>query len=135
MSSEATSNQRQIAPLASPARLGTSGAAFFAGMGLLAAVAASACCVLPLALGAAGIGGAWLSTLILFAPYRMALRIVAIVLLGAGFWLVYARRPIGVAGSTCLAVPRRSATKALLWIGLAVLIVVLSADWWVPLVT
>lgn len=41
-----------------------------AGGGLLAAMAASTCCVLPLSLGAVGLGGAWLSTLTALAPYE-----------------------------------------------------------------
>lgn len=109
--------------------------AFFAGGGLLAAIAASACCVLPLALGAVGLGGAWLSTLTVVAPYRTPIRILAILLLSAGFWLVYARRTPGAEGAACPTVPSQRVTKMTLWLGLFVMIVVLSADWWVPLVT
>lgn len=108
--------------------------AVFAGGGLLAAIAASACCVLPLALGALGVGGAWLSELTLLAPYRTPLRVVAILLLGAGFWMVYARRTSVVEGASCPAVPGQRVTKSLLWLGLIVLAAALSSDWWVPLV-
>jgi mercuric ion transport protein len=109
--------------------------AFFAGGGLLAAIAASACCVLPLAFGALGLGGAWLSSLTAVAPYRTPIRVLAIVLLGAGFWLVYARRTTAREGAACPTAPSQRLTKTLLWLGLFVIIVVLSADWWVPLVT
>lgn len=111
------------------------GSAFFAGTGLLAAIAASACCVLPLALGAVGLGGAWISSLAVVAPYRTPIRILAIVLLSLGFWLVYARRTPATEGAACPTLPSQRATKTLLWLGLFVMIVVLSADWWVPLVT
>lgn len=114
---------------------GETRSAFFAGGGFLAAVAASACCVLPLALGALGVGGAWLSALTWLAPYRTPIRILAILLLGAGFWMVYARRAPAIEGAACPAIPSRHITKALLWLGLIILVVALSADWWIPLVT
>jgi mercuric ion transport protein len=40
------------------------------GAGLGAAVAASACCTIPLALVSLGIGGAWIGSLTALAPYR-----------------------------------------------------------------
>jgi mercuric ion transport protein len=112
---------------------GEAGSACFAGTGLLAALGASACCVLPLALGAAGIGGAWLSALVALAPYRTLFRIIAILFIGAGFWLVYARR--STQGAGCANVNPQHLTKIVLWLGLVVLVVALSADWWVPLVS
>jgi len=100
--------------------------------GLLAAIAASTCCVLPLGLGAVGLGGAWLSTLAVVASYEAAFRILAILLLGAGFWLVYARRSAGGDGASCSVVPARRVTKTLLWAGAIAVAVVLSAGWWTP---
>ena len=99
-----------------------------AGGGLLAALAASTCCVLPLSFGAAGLGGAWLSTLTVLAPYQLAFRLIAIALLGVGFWLVYARR----AGSAvaCATVPTRRTTKTFLWAGAIMMTLVLTSGWW-----
>lgn len=135
MSAEASPKPARNVPFAARPwfGFGGNGGALLAGVGLLSATAASACCVLPIALGAAGLGGTWLSTLTIFAPYRTVLRIAAILFIGAGFWIVYARRPTAVEGAACPAVPPRL-TKALLWAGLIVLLIVLSADWWIPLV-
>jgi mercuric ion transport protein len=105
-------------------------AALLAGGGLLAALAASTCCVLPLSLAAAGIGGAWLSTLTALAPYETVFRALAVLLLAAGFWLVYARRPAAADGATCKTVPWRRLTTSLLWAGAIVLALVLSSGWW-----
>ena len=66
------------------------GKGLLAAGGLLSALAASTCCVLPISLTAVGLGGAWLSTLDAVSTYEMAFRVVGILLLAAGFWLVYA---------------------------------------------
>lgn len=107
----------------------------FATGGALAALAASTCCVLPLALGALGIGGTFASSLGVFAPYQTAFRIAAIALLGAGFWFVYARRPVVAVGAACA--PSRAAgwAEPVLWTGALVLATVLSEPVWGRLLT
>lgn len=99
--------------------------------GLLAAVAASTCCVLPLALGSLGFGSALVAQLGVLAPYQTAFRLAAIALLGAGLWFAYSRPPVLVDGAACA--PSRSAgwTKPVLWVGAAILAVVLSEPVWV----
>ena len=105
-----------------------------AGGGLAAAVAASTCCVLPLSLGAIGVGGAWASTFSVLAPYQTAFRVLAILLLGVAFWLVYGQRAVaayGAAqGAACPVVPSQGVTKSVLWVGAAVMGLVLSSGWW-----
>lgn len=98
--------------------------------GVLAAVAASTCCVLPLALGSLGLGGAVVAGLGVLAPYQTVFRLAAVALLGAGLWLAYARKPVLVDGAACD--PSRPAgwTKPALWAGAAVLAVVLSEPVW-----
>jgi len=101
-----------------------------AGGGLLAALAASTCCVLPLALGALGVGGAVASTLTALAPFQTVFRVLAILLLGAGFWLVYGRRSGANDAAARPRLPAARATKVVLWIGAIVMGLVLSSDWW-----
>jgi mercuric ion transport protein len=98
--------------------------------GFLAAVAASTCCVLPLALGSLGLGGALVAGLGVLAPYQTMFRLAAVALLGAGLWLAYRRMPVVADGAACG--PSRSArwTKPMLWAGVAVLSVVLSEPVW-----
>ncbi len=60
-----------------------------------AAVAASACCTIPLALVSLGVGGAWIGTLTALEPYRWLFVTIAVGTLGyAGYneWRLY-RRP------------------------------------------
>ena len=98
--------------------------------GLVAAVAASTCCVLPLALGSLGLGGALVAGLGALAPYQTAFRIAAIALLGAGFWLAYAKKPALAEGAACAPSVTAGWAKTVLWGGTAVLAVVLSEPLW-----
>ena len=101
--------------------------------GLLAGLAASSCCVLPLTLAALGIGGTWLSTLNGVAAYEMYFRVAAIILLAAGFWLVYAPPKIAAPEATCPVAPSQKLSKTLLWTGAAVVAVVLLTRWLMPI--
>ena len=55
--------------------------------GLLGAVAASSCCMLPLLLFTVGASGPWIGTLVRLAPYRAYFIAVAVACLGCGYWL------------------------------------------------
>lgn len=101
-----------------------------AGGGVAAALAASTCCILPLSLGALGIGGASLSTLANLAPYQSAFRVAGILMLAAAFWRVY-RAPRAIAGnSACALAPSRRLTKSALWLGAGVMALVVTSGWW-----
>jgi mercuric ion transport protein len=58
-----------------------------AGGGVLGALAASSCCLVPLALFGLGIGGAWIGYLTPLAPYQPYLLGIAAVCVGLGYWL------------------------------------------------
>ncbi len=60
-----------------------------------AALAASACCTVPLLLVTLGVGGAWVSSLTALAPYRPFFVALAVGLLGLAFYRSYraARQP------------------------------------------
>ena len=98
--------------------------------GLVAAVAASTCCVLPLALGSLGLGGAAVAGLGVLAPYQVVFRIAGVALLGAGLWLAYARKPALVEGAACAPGKTAGGAKPVLWGGVAVMAVVLSEPLW-----
>ena len=61
----------------------------FAIGGVLGAIAASSCCILPLILFSVGIGGAWIGNLTALAPYKPLFVAGTAALLGYGFYLVY----------------------------------------------
>ncbi len=70
--------------------------------GILAAIGASSCCVVPLALFTLGVSGAWIADLTALAPYQPVFVALALACVGGGF--VLARRKSQAAcaeGSYC----------------------------------
>jgi mercuric ion transport protein len=57
--------------------------------GILGAIAASTCCIVPLALFSLGVSGAWIGTLTALAPYQPLFVTATVAILGYGFYLVY----------------------------------------------
>jgi mercuric ion transport protein len=57
--------------------------------GLLGALAASSCCIVPLVLFGLGVSGAWIGNLTRLAPYQPYFLAATAACLGYGYWLVY----------------------------------------------
>jgi mercuric ion transport protein len=57
--------------------------------GLLGALMASSCCILPLLLFSLGIGGAWIGNFTRLAPYQPYFIAATLLFLGYGYWLVF----------------------------------------------
>lgn len=101
---------------------------------LIGAGLASACCVVPLLLVTLGISGAWIANLTALEPYKPYVSAVTLALLGWGFWHVYFKPKLPCEdGSYCARPGSARTTKAVLWLGLAIVILALSIDWWAPL--
>lgn len=99
-----------------------------AALGTLASIgalfSAAACCVLPLALAAIGVGSAGLSSLV---PFHWPLTIAAILLVAAG-WLFFLRKRQACArDATCAAALPAKSSLAFLWV--ATVSVTISASW------
>jgi mercuric ion transport protein len=80
---------------AAPGASGADGSArpaLVAAGGIVGAIAASTCCVIPLALFSLGVSGAWIGRLTALAPYQPIVIAITLGFLGYGYWLVY-RRP------------------------------------------
>jgi mercuric ion transport protein len=73
--------------------------------GLLGAVAASSCCLAPLALFGLGISGAWIGNLTALEPYQPIFLAVAIGLLGVGHYQVYRRPKVACSDAAACARP------------------------------
>lgn len=100
---------------------------------LVGAGLASACCVLPLLFVTLGISGAWIANLTALEPYKPYVAAVTLALLGLGFWHVYFRpRPPCEDGPYCARPQSARITKGVLWLGLAIIILALTIDWWAP---
>ncbi|NRA87477.1 MAG: mercury transporter MerT [Rhizobiales bacterium] len=64
--------------------------------GILGAIAASTCCIVPLVLFSLGISGAWIGTLTALSPYKPIFIIITVGFLGYGYYRVY-----GLSKTTC----------------------------------
>jgi len=100
--------------------------------GGIAALLAGACCLGPLVLVTLGFGGAWISNLQSFEPYRPVLIAVSLAALGWAGWRLY--RPAACEPGGVCAVPwvRRS-YRIGFWIVAILLLVVLVFPYFAPL--
>lgn len=126
---EQTSAVTAGAPRPTPTRLDNR---FLAASGVAAGLLASSCCVLPLLLLSAGIGGAWVAKLTALAPYQPVFIAAAILAIGSGLWTAYRRQPACVHGTLCERPATTRATKAALWLGLLLVAGALGLDFVAP---
>ncbi|MGI8705189.1 MAG: hypothetical protein ACR2JJ_05260 [Sphingomicrobium sp.] len=98
-------------------------AAVGTGASLTALFSAAACCVLPLAFAAVGLGAGGLAA---FVPYHWPLTIGAMLAVAAGWALYWRKRRACIGGSGCEIPP----SQATLWmLSVATVFVGLSAIW------
>mgnify|MGYP003628320339 FL=1 len=102
-------------------------AGWLAAGGILAAIAASSCCVLPLVLFSVGISGAWIGNLTALSAYQPLFIGAAASCLVVGFWLVYFKPTRCDDGDACARPLPRRIVKASLW--LATALVILAVTW------
>jgi mercuric ion transport protein len=102
--------------------------------GILGALAASSCCVVPLILFSLGIGGAWVGNLTALAPYQPLFVAGTAGLLGYGFYLVYWKPRRACAEDTaCMhPIPNRLVQLAL-WVATALVIAAFAFNYVAPL--
>ena len=98
-----------------------------AAAGVLGALAAMSCCIMPLALFSLGISGAWIANLTALAPYQPIFIGVTVAFLATGYYLVYRKPRVSCAeGDACaLPLPRRG-VKLALWIATALVAAALA---------
>jgi|SRR5882672_985216 len=78
------------------------GQTLMAAGGILGALAASSCCILPVVLFSLGVSGAWIGNLTRLAPYQPYFIAATLVCLGAGYWLVHrASKRVCADGEAC----------------------------------
>jgi mercuric ion transport protein len=102
--------------------------------GILGALAASSCCILPLALFSLGVSGAWIGNLTQLAPYQPYFIAVTIAFLGYGYWLVYRSSKVACTdGETCARPLPNRLIKAGLILATVLVIAALGFDLLAPL--
>lgn len=84
--------------------------------GLTGAVAATACCIVPLVLFTLGVGGVWVGRLASLSPYQPYFIGFAVLAIAYGFWQVYGRPKAACAdGDACARPLPRRLVKTSLW--------------------
>jgi mercuric ion transport protein len=102
--------------------------------GILAALAAASCCVVPFALFMLGISGAWISNLTALEPYQPIFAVVAFGFLGYGFYLVYRKPEVACAEDSYCAKPSSGrTTKIGLWTATVLVVIALGFPKLAPL--
>jgi mercuric ion transport protein len=92
--------------------------------GILAAVGAASCCVVPFALFTLGISGAWIGNLTALEPYQPCFAVIAVACLGYGFYLVYRKPKAACAeGSYCASPSSNLVAKIGLWTATVLVII------------
>jgi mercuric ion transport protein len=115
---------RQSADLSSRSRSGDRTTLLSVG-GILAALGAATCCVVPFGLFFAGVSGAWIGSLTALMPYQPLFVALAVGCLGTGFYFIYRKPRVAecVEGSYCARPSSRRLTKIGLWIATILVVV------------
>jgi mercuric ion transport protein len=102
--------------------------------GLLGALAASSCCILPLVLFSLGVSGAWIGNFTQLAPYQPYFIAATICFLGYGYWLVYRSSKLACAdGEACTRPLPNRLVKAGLILATILVVAALGFDLLVPM--
>ena len=107
---------------------------YLAAGGVLGAIAASSCCVLPLLLVSLGATGTWIGGLSMLAPYKPFFVAGTVAMLGYAFYLVYwMPQQVCVPGEACARPLPSRFVKAALWAASVLVVVAASFDYIAPL--
>jgi mercuric ion transport protein len=93
--------------------------------GVLGALGATSCCVIPFALFLAGVSGAWIGSLTALEPYQPIFAGLSLASIGFGAWRLRRKREIACADGYCATPQADRVAKIGLWtagtlVGLAV---------------
>jgi mercuric ion transport protein len=104
--------------------------------GILGALAASSCCILPLVFVSLGVSGAWIGNLTALAPYKPLFVAATLGLLGYGYYLVYWKLPQTCApGEACARPMPHCFVQLWLWTATALIIAAVGFDFVAPLLS
>jgi mercuric ion transport protein len=102
--------------------------------GLLGAIAASSCCVVPLVLFSLGVSGVWIGNLAALAPYQPIFIIITLGFLGYGYYLVYRKPKAAHAeNQACARQSPRRTVKISLWVATVLVAAAMAFPYYAPL--
>ena len=120
------------APRRSAAVLSIGRVGLAAAGGILGALAASSCCILPLALFAFGVSGAWIGNLTTLAPYQPIFLAATAGFLGVGYYLVYRQPRAACADGTCMRSLPTRIVKGVLGVATVLVLAAVAFDYLAP---
>ena len=101
--------------------------------GLLGAIGASSCCILPLTLFSLGAGGAWIGNLTALSSYQPLFAAITLGSLGYGFYAVYWKRGRACGDGVACARPLPNRiVKSALWLASALVAAALAFPYVAP---
>ncbi len=101
--------------------------------GVLGAIAAASCCIVPFVLFSLGASGAWIGQLTSLAPYQPVFVAITVGFLGYGYWLVYRKPEAACAEQAACAKPLPNRlVKSALWSATALVVAAFSFNYWGP---
>lgn len=110
------------------------GQTLLAAGGLVGALAASSCCILPVVLFSLGVSGAWIGNFTRLAPYQPYFLAATLLFLGTGYWLVHRASKRACAGGEACARPLPNRlVKAALVVATVLVVAALGFDFLAPL--
>ena len=102
--------------------------------GILGAIAASTCCIVPLILFSLGVSGAWIGNLTALEPYKPFFILMTIGFLGYGYWMVYRKPKECGEGEACARPLPSKLVKTSLWGATILVILATFWNWIAPVV-
>ena len=106
------------------------GKGIYAAGGLIGAILASTCCIVPFVLLLLGVSGAWISHVIDIAPYQPFFLVASLGFLAVGFWQVYGKsKTFCVEGSSCGKPHSGKAVKVALWVATFLIVTAIGVEW------
>lgn len=102
--------------------------------GILGAIAASTCCIIPLILFSLGVSGAWVGNLTALSPYKPIFITVTLGFLGYGYWMVYRKPKACAEGEACARPLPNRLVKTALWASTILVLIALFWNWIAPVI-
>ena len=103
--------------------------------GILSALAASSCCIIPFVLFTLGVSGAWIGQLTSLSSYQPIFVVITLSFLGCGYWMVYRKTKVNCTEDAACSHPLpNKMVKIGLWFSTALIALALGWPYIVPLI-
>jgi len=104
-----------------------------ASFGVIGAILASSCCILPFVFLMLGVSGAWIGNLTVLEPYKNYFAAATLIFLGVGFWQVYVKPKKQCEEGYCATPKSDRVIKIILWVSTVLVLLALTIDFWAPI--